>query len=304
MAATSVHKLGGSLTQSSILNVKGNRVNISRIRTVMSMLTTTSTSYLLLASLDAARRQLALKGWELAEETIRLANHARIQINKIHGLYCFGEEICEAEGVADYDPTKLCIHLQDLGITGYEAELWLRQACNIEVELSDLSNILCLITLGDTELEVDQLVLAMQKMSGVFRERIAANQRISAITPVHSSPSVHVPAPLLASIPVPEVSRFVISPRDAFYAETKKIPFKQSQGCIITEFIYVYPPDIPILMPGQVISEEIIDFIVQHMEAGLPVKGPEDPSIHEVKVVLYQQKDESLKIRNSYVIPD
>lgn len=284
MAATSVHKLGGSLTQSSVLNVKGDRVNIRRIRTVMSMLTTTSTSYLLLASLDASRRQLALNGKQLAEETIQLANYARNRINRIPGLYCYGEEIRGVEGVADYDPTKLCIHLQSLSITGYEGELWLRRECNIEVELSDLTNILCLVTLGDTKSEVDQLLLALQRMSTAFKETKVVNQP--------------------AAVPVPEVSKFKFSPRDAFYAKTEKVPFKQSQGHIITEFIYVYPPGIPILMPGQVIYQDIIDFVIQHMEAGLPVKGPEDPTIQEVKVVLNKQKDTVVKKNRSYLIPD
>ncbi|MCQ6560236.1 aminotransferase class I/II-fold pyridoxal phosphate-dependent enzyme [Paenibacillus mendelii] len=265
MAATSVHKLGGSLTQSSILNVQGNRVNKERIRTIMSMLTTTSTSYLLLASLDASRRQLALKGRYMAEECIRLAVYARSQINDIPGLYCYGDEICGAEGVFNYDPTKLCIHIQRLGITGYEAELWLRRECNIEVELSDLTNILCLITLGDTEYEVKLLTQALRRMSAAFRDRSGGNP--------------------LKPLPIPEVPTLFISPRDAFYADAEKVPFPQSAERISTEFIYVYPPGIPILMPGQVITHEIIDYVIQHMEAGLPVKGLEDPYNQEIKVV-------------------
>ncbi|GIP31750.1 aminotransferase class I/II-fold pyridoxal phosphate-dependent enzyme [Paenibacillus sp. J2TS4] len=271
MAATSVHKLGGSLTQSSVLNVQGTRVNIERIRTVMSMLTTTSTSYLLLASLDASRRQLALRGRQIAEEIIRLAEYARGEINRIPGLYCYGEEICGSEGVFDYDPTKLCIHLRNLGITGYEAELWLRKEFNLEVELSDLCNILCLITLGDTEREIDQLLLALQRMSSAFKDRGGEIQ--------------------IASPPVPDSPKFIVSPRKAFYADTERVPFNESNGRVITEFIYVYPPGIPILMPGQLISQEIIVYILQHIEAGLPVKGPEDLDIQYVKVISDRPSD-------------
>ncbi|MCY9670290.1 aminotransferase class I/II-fold pyridoxal phosphate-dependent enzyme [Paenibacillus alginolyticus] len=283
MAATSVHKLGGSLTQSSILNVKGNRVSIERIRTLMSMLTTTSTSYLLLASLDTARRQLAVNGQTLAEKTISLAQYARRQINEIPGFYCYGDEILKARGVFHYDPTKLCIHLGQLGISGYEAEQWLRANDRIEVELSDLTNILCLITLGDSEQEVNLLLHALWRMSAAFNPK---EEDQDLVPPM-----------------VPEATRFVLSPRDAFYADTEKAFFQQSCGRVIAEFIYVYPPGIPILMPGQMISQEIIDYIKLHLEAGLPVKGPEDPSIQKIRVVVTTQQ-EILSQTSRYVIPD
>lgn len=286
MAATSVHKLGGSMTQSSILNVKGNRVSIKRIRSIMSMLTTTSTSYLLLASLDAARRQLALHGQALVEKAIRLADDARRQINEIPGLYCYGDEICNMEGVFQYDPMKLCIHLGQLGITGFEAEQWLRGAYKIEVELSDLTNILCLITLGDTEHEVNRLLHALKHMSAEFSHQAASHDR--AHTAI-----------------VPAASRFSLSPREAFYAKTKNVLLEQSCGHIIAEFVYVYPPGIPILMPGQIITQEIVNYIMRHIEAGLPVKGPEDPDIQEVKVVVgHRQADEGYVKTFRYVIPD
>lgn len=118
MAATSVHKLGGSMTQSSVLNVnaKTGLVNPQRVQTILSMLTTTSTSYILLASLDTSRRNLALNGHEMAERTIALSNYAREAINNIDGLYSFGREILGTEATFNIDPTKLNIHVRHLGI--------------------------------------------------------------------------------------------------------------------------------------------------------------------------------------------
>ncbi|MFC5647676.1 aminotransferase class I/II-fold pyridoxal phosphate-dependent enzyme [Paenibacillus solisilvae] len=285
MAATSVHKLGGSLTQSSVLNVKGNRVNIKRIRTFMSMLTTTSTSYLLLASLDAARRQLALYGQSLAEQTIRLAQDTRRQINEIPGLYCYGDEICEKEGVFHYDPTKLCIHLEQLPISGFAAEQWLRETNNIEVELSDLSNILCLITIGDTEREVERLLQALRRLSETFRLGEKAVPRVP--------------------VAVPTASRFLLSPREAFYTRSESLDLDQSCERVCTEFIYVYPPGIPVLMPGQMITREIIDYIKRHVEAGLPVKGSEDSTLQKIKVIVDgAQQHEATRPKGRYVIPD
>src|SRR5690606_31354999 len=113
MAATSVHKLGGSMTQSSILNMKEGLVSHKRVQSVLSMLTTTSTSYLLLASLDVARKQLATKGREMLDRTIKLAQSIRRQINEIDRLYCVGEEILGTKATFDYDPTKLIISVKN-----------------------------------------------------------------------------------------------------------------------------------------------------------------------------------------------
>lgn len=265
MAATSVHKLGGSMTQSSVLNIRRGRISPQRVQTIISMLTTTSTSYLLLASLDTSRRSLALHGHELASRAIALANDAREAINRIPGLYSFGEEILGDEATYDLDPTKLCIHVRHLGITGYEAENWLRDHYNIEVELSDMYNILCLVTTGDNEGNLAILIEALKQMSDEFFEKNEAKELV---------------------VKIPEIPQLSLMPRDAFYGETETIPFKESAGRIIAEFIYVYPPGIPILLPGEVISQENIDYIVDHVEVGLPVKGPEDRNVEYVKVIV------------------
>ncbi len=268
MAATSVHKLGGSLTQSSVLNIKEGRINVRRAKTIISMLTTTSTSYILLASLDAARRHLALNGEELANRAIELAEFARKSINEIPGLSCFGEEILGKEATFDYDPTKVNIHVRHLGITGYDAENWLREHYNIEVELSDLYNILCLITPGDTQENVDILLTALRELSKQNYNLREVNELV---------------------IKIPKIPQLTLTPRDAFYGDTEIIPFKESADRIIAEFIYVYPPGIPILLPGEVISQDLIDYITEHVEVGLPVKGPEDRSIENVKVIVETQ---------------
>lgn len=265
MAATSVHKLGGSMTQSSILNIKEGLVSAKHVQAIISMLTTTSTSYLLLASLDCARRQLATKGKELAEKVIGLAGMARKRINEIPNLYCVGEEILGTKATYDYDPTKLIISVKDLGLTGYEVEVWLREHYTIEVELSDLYNILCIVTPGDTEAEIDILVEALRDLS------LSRNETTSSIKALE----VHVPnIPLLA-----------LSPRDAFYSEVEVVPIEETVGRIIAEFVMVYPPGIPILIPGEIISKENVDYIKENLEVGLPVQGPEDPELKTIRVI-------------------
>jgi arginine decarboxylase len=266
MAATSVHKLGGSMTQSSVLNVREGLVKAQRVQTILSLLTTTSTSYPLLASLDTARRQLALNGKELADRTARLAAGAREAINEIRDLYCFGEEVLGEEATYDLDPTKLTIHVRHLGITGYDAENWLREHYNLEVELSDMYNILCLVTPGDNEDSIGILLSALRAMSDAFH---GDDREILDVV-----------------VKIPEIPQLSLTPRDAFYGETELVPFRESADRIIAEFIYVYPPGIPILLPGEIITQENIDYIVDHLEVGLPVKGPEDRSIEFVKVIV------------------
>lgn len=265
MAATSVHKLGGSLTQSSILNIKEGFISPSRVQAILSMLTTTSTSYLLLSSLDVARKQLATKGKQLIEQAIQLAEETRAQLNEIEGIYCVGKEILGSKATFDYDPTKLTISIKDLGLTGYEVEVWLRENYNIEVEMSDLYNILCIITFGDTKEDTKILVEALSELSKIQRNK----SQVKPTIPVY----------------VPNIPMLAMSPRDAFYSETEVIPFEQSAGRVIAEFVMVYPPGIPVLIPGEIITEDNLKYIKENLKVGLPVQGPEDETLRHLRVI-------------------
>ncbi|KQL36599.1 MULTISPECIES: aminotransferase class I/II-fold pyridoxal phosphate-dependent enzyme [Bacillaceae] len=268
MAATSVHKLGGSMTQSSVLNVREGLVSAKRVQSIISMLTTTSTSYPLLASLDTARRQLAIHGEDLIGEVIRLAKDTRKRINVIPHLHCAGEEILQTSATFDMDPTKLLISVKNLGITGYAAESWLRENANIEVELSDLYNILCLFTIGDTKKEANILVNALTRMVAAFESEAVIVE---------------------PSVSLPDIPGLAMSPRDAFYAKTESIPLVKASGRISAEFVMVYPPGIPIFIPGEIITQGNIDYIQMNIEAGLPVQGPEDDTLEMIHVIREQQ---------------
>ncbi|AQX56542.1 aminotransferase class I/II-fold pyridoxal phosphate-dependent enzyme [Priestia flexa] len=269
MAATSVHKLGGSMTQSSILNVQGKLVSPERIQAILSMLTTTSTSYILLASLDAARKSLATQGQALLEETIRKAEKTRILINEIDYLYCVSREILVTSATYAIDPTKIIVSVKELGITGYAVEKWLREKFNIEVEMSDLYNILCIITPGDKEEDLLRLVYALRELSLEFK---------------HQS-DLHVNTAVL----LPDIPVLALTPRDAFYAETEVVSFEESVGRIIAEFVMVYPPGIPIFIPGEIITEENLLYAKKNIEAGLPVQGAEDTDLKSLRVLKEHQ---------------
>ncbi|QKS71569.1 aminotransferase class I/II-fold pyridoxal phosphate-dependent enzyme [Paenalkalicoccus suaedae] len=266
MAATSVHKLGGSLTQSSVLNVQGKIVSPERVQSIISMLTTTSTSYILLASLDTARRYLATEGHKELSRIIKLSKQARATIADIPGLYAPSEELLNDEAIYRIDPTKLTISVRDLNITGYDAEVWLRENKNIEVELSDLYNLLCIVTFGDDESTMSQLIEALQDLSKAHLPKATWSE------------SDHV-------VQVPNIPTLALSPRDAFYAETEVVALSDSAGRISAEFMMVYPPGIPIFIPGEIIEAENLSYIERNIETGLPVQGPEDASLKTIRVI-------------------
>jgi arginine decarboxylase len=180
-------------------------------------------------------------------------------------LYCPGEERLGTDATFDFDPTKLIISVKDLGITGHDAERWLREKHNIEVEMSDLYNILCIITLGDTEEEAALLIAALRDLSSTFQAKTDGKVEIAA--------------------QVPDIPVLALSPRDAFYSETEIVPFEEAAGRIIAEFVMVYPPGIPIFTPGEIITQDNLDYIQKNMEAGLPVQGPEDMELKTLRVI-------------------
>ncbi len=263
VAATSVHKLGGSMTGSSILNVRRGLVSPERIHAMLSMITTTSTSYLLLASLDAARRQLATKGEAMNNRALSLARTARSAINNMPHLSVYGHAELHSESTYALDETKVLVSVRELGITGFEIEKYLREKHQIEVEMSDLLNVLFIVTSADDESTIQALIDAMRDVVSVYNT--SDNDSLS--------------------IMLPEIPPLALSPRDAFYEETETIPLENAVGRISAEFIMVYPPGIPIIIPGELITASTLEYIVANIEAGLPVQGLEDESLQMIKVI-------------------
>jgi arginine decarboxylase len=264
ICAQSTHKIIGALTQCSLLQVCSKRVDTNRVKQVLNLLQTTSPSYILMASLDCARRQIALHGKELLDSTIELANYAREEINKIPGLYCFGNEILGQPGVYALDPTKIVVTCRELGITGYDLDMILANKYHIQVEMSDLYNILAVGSFGDTKESLDKLINALKEISVEYTNK-------------HNKKPDFIDIP-----PIPEQIQI---PREAFNSVKTSVPLKDSINMISGEFLLAYPPGIPVLCPGEKITGEIIDYIQQLKDAGLYVQGTEDPKVENIKVV-------------------
>ena len=262
MASVSMHKSGGSLTQSSFL-LTGPNVSAGYVRQVITLTQTTSASYLLLASLDISRRNLALRGKEAFEEVEKIAAYARNEINKIDGYYAYGEELINGDSIYDFDTTKLTVYTLDIGLAGIEVYDKLRDEYDIQLELGDIGNILAYISIGDRMRETERLVSALYDIRRRYKK-----DRTGLFDHEYINPSV------------------VMTPQEAFYAEKEEmIPIRETNGRICTEFVMCYPPGIPILAPGERITQEIIDYIVYAKEKGCSMTGPEDETIERLNVI-------------------
>lgn len=264
ICAQSTHKIVGSMTQSSMLQLREGYIDIKRVKSVMSLLQTTSPSYILLASLDCTRKQLALEGKELTDYAIDLAEYARGEINKIQGLYCFGKEVLEKPGAFAWDPTKVLITCKELGISGYDLERILAEKYFIQLEMADLYNGLAVFSYGDTRESVDALLDALRKISQT--ECCTLPQKIKVID-------------------VPAIPESALSPREAFNSSTASLPIGDTVGLVSAEFLMAYPPGIPILCPGEIVTREIVDYIETMKAAGLYVQGTVDPEVNFLNIV-------------------
>ena len=261
MSAISMHKSGGSLTQSSIL-LTNNGVNADYVRQIINLTQTTSASYLLLSSLDISRRNLALRGRESFNKVMEMAEYARREINSIGGYYAYGRELVNGTSIYDYDVTKLSIYTQGIGLTGIEVYDLLRDEYDIQIEFGDIGNILAYISIGDRLRDIERLVGALADI-----KRLYEKEQLPAISGDYIQPEV------------------IVSPQEAFYSEKESLPIHQAAGRICAEFIMCYPPGIPILAPGERITKEIIDYIVYAKEKCCSLQGTEDLNADRLNVL-------------------
>ena len=266
MAAVSMHKSGGSLTQSSFLLLgKGAErfgVTEGRVRAVINLTQTTSGSYLLITSLDISRRSLALNGKKILKGVIDTASYAREEIGKIGGYYAFAEELINGEDIYDFDRTKLSIHTRDIGLAGIEVYDILRDNYDIQIEFGDIGNILAYISAGDQWKDIERLVSALAEIKRRFSKDKAGMLEHEYIAP-----------------------QVEMSPQAAFYGSQKTVPINESAGMVSCEFVMCYPPGIPILAPGERITPEILDYIRYSKERGCVMTGTEDMDIERIKVI-------------------
>ena len=261
MAAVSMHKTGGSLTQSSFLLCR-NDIDPGYVRQIINLTQTTSASYLLLSSLDLARKNMYLNGKEMVEKTIYLAEYAREEINKQGGYYAFSSELINDDTIFDFDLTKLSIHTADIGLAGVEVYDLLRDEYDIQIEFGDIGNILAIVSAGDRPFEIERLISALSEI-----KRIHGKDKVGMLNHEYIDPVV------------------AVTPQKAFYHDKKSVALKDGIGHISGEFVMCYPPGIPILAPGERITKDIIDYINYAKEKGSSLTGPQDMKVEHINII-------------------
>jgi arginine/lysine/ornithine decarboxylase len=266
LAIGSVHKTLTGLAQTSVLSVRGDRIDTERLQLVVELEQSTSASSVLLSSIDAARRQFQRDGERLLGGAIDLAHRLRAAVEELPGLDLLGDDLVGRPGVAAFDPRHVAFDVVRLGLTGFAAADRLREHHGIHLELADHRRLMALVTFAHTEADVDRLVAAL---TGLVRDHRDADRG-------------HIP-----DVPHPAALRMetVMLPRDAFLGRTEMVPWRQAAGRVSAEMICPYPPGIPITAPGECLTGEVVDHLQQLAAAGVMVEGAVDESLAEFRVV-------------------
>ena len=262
MSAVSMHKSGGALTQASVLLVN-KEIDCQKVQQIVNMLQSTSASYLLMASIDGARYNLVKNGEKQLANAIKLARYAKSRLNELDNIKVVSTELLNNKGVHFIDETKLCINVSDTNLTGFEVYDLLYKKFDIQVELGDINNILALVSLGTTIEDIDRLINALKTISITNKKaKDKKNIKIKQINPIVK-----------------------LNPREAFYANKKSIDINDCVNEISGESIMAYPPGIPVVAPGELITQEIIDYIKLLKESNAYLCDMKDKTLQTILVI-------------------
>lgn len=265
LVVQSPHKTLGALTQAAWLHVNGGRIARPALVQALALLQSSSPSVLLTGSLDVVRRLAALDGRRLLGRALALAARARDAIRAIPGLDCYGSELVDpAHGIADHDPTKLVVDVRASGWLGTQIQTRLREQSRVGVEFADPAHIIASITLADDDASVDALLKALRRAAATSPEGSAPTQPVAILLP-----------------PIPPMA---LTPREAFGRPTQAVPLAGAVGRICGEQVMPYPPGIPVLLPGEVVGAEHVDFLTAQLAHGVRLVGPEDPGLSTLRV--------------------
>ena len=252
IAIQSAHKVLSAFTQSALMHTQGDRINKQRISQCLALTQSTSPSYLLLGSLDAARHQMATEGTKLLSETIELSNFAYAELSQITGLSVMQPS----------DLTRLTVDVSKLGLTGYEADEILHEKFGVTAELPALRSLTFILSVGNTESDIHKLITGFKSLLN-FRRK----------------------AELIPTAPLPPATSTLLTPRQAFYAQTQTVAIENAPGRICAETICPYPPGIPTLLPGDIIAKDAIAYLKRLIAQGATLTGCQDKTLDTVMVV-------------------
>ena len=254
----SPHKTLGSLTQSSLLHLQGDRVEPGRVDGFLQMLQSSSPSALLLISLDLATDEMARSGAVRWKSALELAARVRDELNRITDLTVIGIECSDSPGINRFDPTKLVVDVGRLGLTGYDAAEWLKTHRRIHPEFADLRRMVFSITTGDTDETADLLIEALGSLASANHDRR--------------------PSTTIVTLWPEGTPEMALTPREASCASSVDVPTNRTIGRVCAEMVVPYPPGIPLIVPGELVDQACLDALKQLIEVGSQIVGMSNPS--------------------------
>ncbi|MGY1624426.1 aminotransferase class I/II-fold pyridoxal phosphate-dependent enzyme [Geodermatophilus sp. SYSU D00965] len=266
VVVTSVHKMGGAIEQSSVFHLKGSRVDPQVLKQREDLLGTTSSSSLVYLTLDGWRRHMVEQGEELLGRAIERAARLRAEIDALPGLAVMGREVIGTGGAFDLDPLAITVDVRGLGITGFQAGDWLRAACHVDLGAADTLRVNARITHADDDETEKALLDALRAL-------------VEGAASMERPPRVDLPSPQGLEL------EQAMTPRDAFFARVEQVPAAEAVGRVAAELVSPYPPGVPVLAPGERISQDAVDYLTSGVQAGMLIPDAADPSMETFRVV-------------------
>ncbi|MEO1093855.1 MAG: aminotransferase class I/II-fold pyridoxal phosphate-dependent enzyme [Cyanobacteria bacterium J06638_28] len=278
----STHKVLAAMTQASMLHVQGQRIDRDRLRKALQLTQSTSPNYLLLASLDAARQQMAQSGQALMAQTLEIVQEVRSRLSNLALFPCLTpEQVALLPGNFQLDLTRLTVDVSALNITGFTADEWLHETLGVTAELPTLRQLAFIFSLGNSRADGKRLVQALAKL--VQTATTLPNATFK------DAPNVAWFGKLLAEPP--------LSPREAFFAPARAIAIDHAVGQISAATLCPYPPGIPVLLPGERITQSAVTYLQQVHKAGGVITGSADPTLQTLQII------DSTRKLNAELIP-
>ncbi|POX46685.1 ornithine decarboxylase [Streptomyces sp. Ru71] len=266
LVLTSVHKMGGAIEQSSVFHLQYDRISSEALKQREDLLGTTSASTLVFATLDGWRRQMVEQGHELLDAALHRARRIRAAAGELPGLRVMGGEIVEEGLAAAFDPLKIVIDVRGLGISGMQATEWLRANRHVDMGGSDTCRISASITHADDDTTERVLLDALRAL-------------VEKADTIERQPYVRLPEPSALEL------EQAMLPREAFFAPVEHVPAERAAGRISAEMISPYPPGVPVIAPGEVVTDEVLDYLRSGVEHGVLIPDAADPTVRTLRVV-------------------